>query len=727
MQLNSNAESFRQITYEMEHFVVEIEGIHQSAAPELKLVDRDWEAIVECGLIIEENGEVRLAEGTENESRTFNSLDLIRRRTGNWYGIYRNSLGQIIVANDFFSYRTVYYSIQDDRLYVGSNFRGVRQCLNNSDTKSLTDWANYLPYLATTTNLFRTRASNATFDSRISTLWHRHLLIVTPHGVAQRHYPLPQTPNLDYEELLSVGINRATNSFKSFEKLHLPLILSLSGGKDSRTVLSLFLASGSILPELTTRSPKGVPPGFQRDVFSQDFTLALHLAERYGLKWQDKSRLSTDYFGFDDSLFRWQRFRSNNSFEITPSISVSGSLETAIVSVMGMGGELYRSYLGGEYHRNMTTWWNEAAAPENDAIEGLRRLFVKLVRPWSIPSKFYEKAQEHFIQAFLFPGIRNAIDALDEGYWSYRNPAHTGAFDYNLSANIITFYPLSQPEFYWASRQLSFEDQQDGRLLYDLMRLIDSNLLGLPFNSPRWPERFSMVNRDSSWDNINLSRQLSAYEAANSSPQQIHFPSDRRKRDGSFDEHIKARVTSNLSKIFEEGNLPLDMFRSGLSERFFRTMQASGNAAVAMLGKTESMIDAIETRHEATTIAKIKLGNHERPITEDFRNLHKDYSVLSIESQLQKFDLTKVRVEISFATNQLIVNPFNVPDGYETAAYLYRDGSKVEVQMYGMAKSTGEFHFTPTGPGIYRATLFVRAIGLPEASRVIETEEITVE
>lgn len=721
-------EDFSQLDNAMPLNTVEVEGIYPIPSASSDIQDCEWVPVAEFGLIIEESGTARYTEGEPLKEQSVSSTtNQLRKRTGNWFGVYRDQYGRFAVFNDFFGYRSVFYAFHGTKIIISSSFNAVASRLKQLGQQPELDWRTIGPHLATNTNLFRTRTSSTTFNKAVKTLWHDHVILVSREGSTVFHSPVPEPPSSSsYEDLVRAGIERASSTLDSLGQTGLPSVLSLSGGKDSRTVLALMLANGKNLPQITTRDPRTVAAGMQRDVFQKDFDLALKLATRYGLSWADQAHYSSQRLTFPETISRWQKYRSNNSFEITPASNITGPLETPIISVMGMGGELYRSYLGGEYRKNQRVWWQQANSSGNSRTDGISLLFDRLVKMWSIPTEYYEAMRSSFVRAYLFPGTSNAIEALDAGYASYRNPAHAGAFDFNRSANKITYYPLSQPEFLWASRRLSPEDQQDGKLLFDIMNAIDPSLLALDFASPPWPTRFTATRSSFDWGVVNSSRKLNSFDSITTPAKQLnaHLPM---MNTTEFHRLARERTIDNIAFALDAGDFLAQTYNEGFGERVARTLQASGSPMLAMLGKTESIRNALVPGDYPVRTLQV---NADSPVTASVtmaptNRRNGSYNARAILDFVNTFDLSGVTAEASLESNDVFsIKVEGVPEGYEVAVYFYRNAERAEIEWYRAAENGSiTFSFDASEKGVYRSTVFLKAKHLPEPSRTIDTAE----
>lgn len=708
--------------------VVQVVGLETTPTSAGDAAATLWKPVYEFGLIVAPGAEPLVTAG-EPTSDEYGSLDELRSRGGNWFGLYSDRSGRLAVFSDCFALRTVFYAFQPGSVLVSSSFQAVSAALGDGESAEIS-WDTVAPQLLTTTNMFRTRASSLTADRRIRALWPDHVLLITPTGIEVRHQPMQPTPQgHQYEALLDQGINNACDALKGFAATGAPLSLSLSGGKDSRTLLALILASDTARSvEVSTMDARRLAAGASKDIFRRDFELAHKLVERYDLRWADKSELHTEVLGFDGAVHRWQKYRSNQSFEIPTGTAVSGRLDTPTVQLMGIGGELFRSYLGENYRANNPRWAKALESPDIDLEGELRELFSLVCKPWSIPPDHYESIAAEFVRGLLFPEARDGVAALDASYRAYRHPSHSGAFDFNLSANIITYYPLCQQEFVWASQLLSAEDRAGGRVLFDIMDRIAPELLNLEFASPPWPAHFVPSSAANPWEGVDARRQMTLYDENQSHSAHL-IPSGASSLSGP-DFMLKAGELARdaLARAFESSGFPPFLADSAAKERFALVVQAQGPAQLAMLGKALSLLDA--TGGDGRVVKTVlDFSSGQRQSSWLLAGDRIDRSAAwpaEFEKSFEAVDVSNCRVQLESAGgDRLLVRVEDIPECYEIAVYWFRDSQRVSTDGYARPNASefvSEREFAD--PGRYRATVFFKAVRAAEAFCTVNTNEL---
>ena len=211
------------------------------------------------------------------------SIDEISTTPGDWFGVFKDNKDRYLLISDFFGYVPVFWAVVTDgsakTLAAGSTIQSVRALLDRKGCNRELDWATVLPHMASRHTIFQTRASTSTFDASISVLQPNQGILLSQEGYGIVDLSFNEDPQKrSYEELLTAGIKRGADQIT--DVLDLTDGRSqffLSGGKDSRVMLALALASGSAERlGISTEVPSG-PAGPSRDVIERDYLLATQL------------------------------------------------------------------------------------------------------------------------------------------------------------------------------------------------------------------------------------------------------------------------------------------------------------------------------------------------------------------------------------------------------------------------------------------------------------------
>ncbi len=302
---------------------------------------------------------------------------------GEWFGVFELGRKKVLLADVFGFCSVFYFALPRDGKYAllaSPSFRGLISAARTLYGNRLTiDWETAFPHLVTPHNLFRTRASNRGLAEGVRILGTQELLVLED-GQLTLYLRGRRDTESQCSDLIHSGICRAEIQIQVLTKLDIPLFLNLSGGKDSRMLFALIIASGTEWAfSAETSSPLAAPAGPTRDILTKDLQLTATLCATYGLNWRVPATIQIEYLDFDGCIQRWQNFRSGNSFEIGDTRFISGPSDQREVNLAGMGGELVRSYLGANFRTGYPSWWQGAKKTSESLRDDLEALFTYIV------------------------------------------------------------------------------------------------------------------------------------------------------------------------------------------------------------------------------------------------------------------------------------------------------------------------------------------------------------
>lgn len=650
------------------------------------------------------------------------SLTEILHDCGEWLGLFKNQSQDYVVCSDYYGYASIFYAVLKtnealNKLVISSSFRGVADYLSNEGCDLTVNWPGVLPHLISNTNIFLTRASDHSFANEIQVLNYNEILLLQKGEVyVVPRKQLERKSNLQsYENLLLQGINTAVSHFSSWAKqTDLNICFNLSGGKDSRVVLAMLLQSEcSDQLKIFTANPANLAAGASKDILLKDFEIASKIVEHYDLQWFKRSHYREINLSYHQQLNIWQEFRSNASFEIKPKTKQIKDCKE--LRITGIGGELIRSYLGNAYKQNFPNWWAKVKNNQ-DVQENLRLLFRELCNPWLIEPELYAQAMEHFVQSFMFNDMNSVLAQLDESYLAYRNRAHAGVSAVHHFEGALLKYPLCQIQFKQASHLLDPFEEENGRVLFDIIRLTQPELNALEFAAPKWPDTFKVPN-ESIWETQQNTQAIARYYALMKT--KAHFVVENPECIYNTDE-----VEAALYKL--NANLELIAQRSGnvgqlnqIIQRIARLSQKSTLMLHALVAKTESIVDAILVKPVNSDILTVDLlSNH---IT--FEQKHRAEHV-ELFTVLKTIDLSRCIATLAINKVQRLatVKFQQIPTDCELAIYVYEDGQKVAVEWY---KQSHHFSHKLSTEDVHhiRMMVFIKRIGEPEAQRIMNVEQ----
>lgn len=640
--------------------------------------------------------------------------------TGEWIGLFYDDASKTgLFSADFFGFGQIFYSIlhhQDERiLVVGDSFRGVNNAVKKIVGTTGINWHIAMPHLTSGTNIFSTRYSFETFSQDIQVLHEDQVLLFNQQGISILSKPVPNyLTSLSYDELLSKGINKAINMIGSAVKLGLVNELSLSGGKDSRAVLGLIMASGyGQEVSLYTAPSSGVAAGASREILDKDFSLACRLSEYFGLNWNTNGDFDEYRINFDEAINHWQNLRANSTFDLRPQLSqIVGKKE---VRFTGIGGELFRSYIGIGYKEGFPQWWNNCGKTKQSIRQDLASLFRALCPTTDIHPALYQKSLSAFVDAMDFGQGEDVIHQLDANYSKYRSRCHSGVAHTHYSQGALLSYPLCLPEFVYASKQLSRYDQEQDKTLFDILEYTIPDLNKLEYASPPWDSSFKTKGVDV-WSEVSGAKMAQTYtELLNARKKPIQ---DRGLKPFNFITESRNRLYQNMDKLrdFAIDN-QLDFFE-GVNGRIARLQQRSEQHLFSMVSKTETLLDIIENKDIHIQFAELDLLKNEFRLDNQLNSKFTPYQLTNLDlSKMPTFsdvceqiDMSdfKFSGEIDDENRYVNIEFENIKDNCEIACYLYEDGKKID-QLWYQKCSTMQF-FVPNldMSKRYRITVFYK-------------------
>ncbi|EER46657.1 hypothetical protein AM305_11545 [Actinobacillus minor NM305] len=612
--------------------------------------------------------------------------------TGEWIGLFYDENSKTgLFSSDFFGFGQIFYSICDvhneKTLIVGNSFRGVAQAVKKLSGKFGINWHIAMPHLSSVTNLFSTRCSFETFSSDINVLHDDEMLLFGKKGISIVRKPRPTyLDSLSYDDLIQKGIEKACKMIGVATNSGLVNELSLSGGKDSRALLGLILASGKYQDiSVYTAASSGVAAGASREILDQDFSLACRLMEYYDLSWNTNSDFDEYKISFDEAVSNWQNLRSNSSFDFRPKYSqVVGKKE---IRFTGIGGELFRSYIGIGYKEGFPQWWNNAGKSKASIRQDLASLFRALCPSQYLDEKLYQKSLDAFVDAMDFGYGDDVIQQLDINYGKYRSRCHSGVAHTHYSEGALLSYPLCLPEFVYASKKLSRHDQEQGRTLFDILEQTDPNLNALSYASPPWDSSFKTKgSRD--WSKFDGFKQRDSYDALiKARTKKIE---QRNIQSFNFDTACLQRLNQNMNTLRQ---FSLDngiYFFDGITQRVARAYQKSAQHLYASVSKTETLLDIIENKNIDLSFSVVDLNNPTFVIKSDIEPAYKNEiqytknSVCNFENICQEIDMSDFSfyADLNQDEKKVFVYFYNIKEHCEIACYLYEDGVKIDQIWY---------------------------------------------
>ncbi|HDR0890347.1 TPA: hypothetical protein QB061_001883, partial [Pasteurella multocida] len=557
------------------------------------------------GIVSNEN-ELKFYSNHDNQQNILFSDTLTW--TGEWFGLFYDDISQTgLFSSDFFGFGQIFYSTlnkgNERILIAGDSFRGVLQTLKQLSGNTDINWHIAVPHLISITNIFSTRCSFETFSDSINVLHEDEVLLFGKQGVSIVKKPVPDyLSSLSYTDLLQKGIDKAGKMITVAQHTGRINELSLSGGKDSRALLGLILSSGNTNISVYTAPSAGVAAGASREILDQDFSLACRLTEYFGLPWNTNTQFDEYKISFDESINTWQNLRGNSTFDFRPKYSQVVNKHE--VRFTGCGGELFRSYVGLGYKEGFPQWWANAGKTKASIRKDLASLFRALCPDLYINSTLYKQSLDAFVDAMDFGYGDDVIHQLDINYGKYRNRCHFGVAHTHYSEGALLSYPLCLPEFVYASKLLSRQEQEQGRTLFDILEYTDPNLNTLEYASSPWDSCFKTKGKKN-WGKVKGVKQAENYQAlVKARTKQIE---QRGVQSFNFNTACTQRLSQNMDKLRQFALDNQLYFFEGIVQRIARAHQKSAQHLYSMVSKTETLLDIIEEKKIKLVLSEFDL------------------------------------------------------------------------------------------------------------------------
>lgn len=710
--------------------VLVIDSIGSSAIPRRHPKNESWDVVAMSGLV--ETAEI--AGEYEVDGQDHREIDAIQLSgaTGEWMALLRSQQASrygydFLLQADYFGFGRIHYALIPSKDFRGRltlvaslTQRGVLGELKRRGAASAdVNWDVVLPHIISDVAMFRTRSSDRTFSPQINVLPRSATLLAGPQGFGLCPRPQPSFEGLTYHQLIDRGIDGAIRDSQLAASSSESHVLGLSGGRDSRALLAMFVAGG-LHSQIEILSDRPTRIGSSADVFRRDLHLASQMVDHFDLNWRVSGHGTVVESSFEEILNDTMDSRGNEVFEVAPAKHLIQNRQET--SFMGMGGEYYRSYIGAGYQKGFATWWENAGKTSESTAGDLGNLYLHLVKNQRIPEGLYSASSLAFVNAMTITD-GDVIDQLEKSFDEYRSRCHAGNVEWMRVGGTKTLYPLARPEFEAASRLLSEKDYEHGRVVFDIIEQTCPSLNALPLEAKPWPADFSTAGASSVWDAASVSRATQKYDHARKAiPPQQRVARDLRP----FDFHKEA--FDRLGDIIDgwRTSMPTDWYNP-IVERAARYSVKSQASLRSLLIVAESVQDVLDPPQVSSRIAYCVAGEG----TIEYRLLQRaplrngSLEVLSPSKDFRKevsaVDVSEVAaslvVDQQAGTAQLSLRGLNVE--CEVAVYLYADGQMV-VRSHYLSSPHIKFEHLDSQTSINRATVFIRWRGDIDATRVFD-------
>ena len=416
------------------------------------------------------------------------SLEDAENTNGEWVGVFRKAnSGDIAIASDPFGYQLIFYTLIRDShgtnvALASASAAGMAALLRKYQVPIEPDWTHIVGNFVSERPWTRTLGSFRTNLANVRVLSPGEALVLGKDRCGVLPSTLFETPDRPYEDLLDRGIESALKQIEAASQLPLKnREIRLSGGRDSRMILAMLVASGkakefrvvSVNPK-TFRS-KSSRPGLQRDL-----ELSATMAKRYGMQWSTPKVGTRTRLTFNEGIEGWQSHFSNKNFELRPS-SIHFMPDEWLLELRGGAGETFRGFKAVRTILNTIT-----PSPNSTIFEQAGHLANYLYGKRNLPGTIGSDLEKRLVELFLHLGSDDFAEGLHRRFANYRNRAHFGHIRDSATKRSLTLLPLSQVDFVRARGLLSEEEQFAGVIAHDIVERLVPELNDLPFDDGPW-------------------------------------------------------------------------------------------------------------------------------------------------------------------------------------------------------------------------------------------------
>lgn len=656
------------------------------------------------------------------------SVEKIHDALGEWMAIAESTSSngsEYLVFGDSSGYCPVFYAECDDAIIVSDTFMGAVHGLKSFGVAAELDIAHYIATLFPAHPHFDNPSVRRTMSSKIRILGIDDALKIDSSGAQiMDRALLSQLSSSGYEESLERGSQLIRNSINQLSSVQgLQKVLSLSGGVDSRLVLSLITASERVNEfQVSSVDPRTWKNENTRKVVERDIAIANTIREGLGLEWATVGEREFLQFDYRDSINFHQSYKSNfaHTFSAAPGHTVQSDLK---ITFRGGGGELLRTTLTGERiseqikNRSWKTRnnmgfpdWYMSRFPE-----------LKEERPL---------VEEYITETFNSVSGDTVTEKLNQLYRNTRNRTHFGHVRQSGSTNNYAFHPLSNPHFARASQMLEFDQRANGKLVRDIYNLNDPSLLDIPFENeqstiqiansaaPSYPVNYN------SW--LPLMDELRA-DRAKSAPRKgwtanerlVKAPFDKLQSSIAF-----AAQGTKLLEDFVDSDFKKMIRR--VNARAFDQLLTHPIKALSLSAKIASALDVFMPSMPAGDHVRLRTSPSVTTAGTSISKVRVSYPTKT-QNGWHNQDLPEISPALISRKSGLEVNvglkeTSTVP--YEFAVYLYKNKRRITKSWFSQTTS---FHFEADGPGSYSAQVFYRINSAHRTSIGIKTNEVQID
>ena len=639
---------------------------------------------------------------------------------GEWLALSSDGSGNYEIHVDPSGFSRIYYAHINEAganfLVVGPTFQSVAARLREQRIDAGINWPLVVSNIFINHTLFKSITSEDTYSSKIKTLTPNKYFSFNSDKLQIVEDDFFQDPKgRSYESLIKDGISRATAQIQSMASLDIETKqINLSGGRDSRIVLALLLASGRH-KEFSVTSVDPARWGNPTAVagLESDLSIAGTLASYFDMRWTGPKTFTSTAISPSEMIAAWGANWSNRKWPIPGDIrQISpASLEVAL---RGGGGELLRT--------TDLASTAQALGAKLSGSDDPRMQFNSLVDRWisSVPDSLRHDVGAYVTESLFKDSTRNLDDMFNRHYAMNRNRDHFGHLVPSIMQNELAWHPLSQPEFRYAAQLLPLQERAMDFLPIDIFNNTIPELSYFSYDSNPWSKasmdralpispilrnRMELSEADIvAYRNIAEKSFTQRNIAISNSSYQIHLSVDYLKA------YFKNAIKTKLNLIYNMyPELRHTELHAILSSAMFHSESNLPNS-LRLVSHLESIVNVFadlpvaSVRRINLTSARL-LGNAAQ-LANATPSLHIAPKAVPGRDNIQSNvfnvnhewhgDTLEVSVESSIKTDV----------AYEYAFYLYGDGAKIDQRWYSESSRHSFSRFSDVA--IYEIKAFIR-------------------
>lgn len=650
---------------------------------------------------------------------------------GEWSLIAKRHAGggeEYVSLSDPYGYAPVFYAFIPGRYIVLSDsFGGVSAGLESLGLTPTLDIANFALVMPNWVGGFLGPFSDRTMANEIQVLSAEECLYISEeHVLTLNRSSVGKSAEVgSYSEALDRAISYSINVLDALSKNEsLDRRIRLSGGGDSRMVLSMLVSAGIHGRfKVQATDPRNFT-GYSAKVFGRDIEISNTLRKKFAMQWAEKEAILSFELDFKEALSHYLGYRSNFGQDFYPARH-RALPETPLLTLIGGGGEIIRASKGAREYAVQSG--RGSNMPAVGSAEEDRIVAEWLIEKLAVIDPLKGTVRDLIESSFSRTLGGTRWERFNHNYFLARNRTHFGHARYSESENTVVCHPLSNAYFLKAASISSFEFRAGEGIMRDLFDRTVPDLARIEFADPlvtsaACPSEVERVPLSDSW-------QDSFDRALIRQPPRRRMPAFERRQNASlsFDPmqssinylrlalgELDSRAASDDAEhVFQQGERLVAAARSGK----LKSTELAGKAASALelfqpTGSSCSRIDLFCSAVRGASIGIASTVTVPSTRNDGWNNV----SVIELHPKLKSSGLALI-------ADLAPVNLGSVD--YEFACYLQRGGATIQRLPY---QAGCVFIINgPMPPGEYSIIGFARRKGGRNPVAQVDSSRISLE